>query len=376
MQQRGAVGMALQAALEEFGEQVVVAEPFTLLVQGDDEELLALQAHQHVQAIAAAGQGVAQVGAELVEHRGLVKELLQGQGQAVDHVLGQVVGDIALGTAEAGEEGLAVRVPRQGQAGQVQRGDPALGTGMQLLQLAAAQLQLADLAEIRLGFLEGQAQVFGLQREGLALDEQAARGEAGGADQVHVARQALDQVAGALLQAGVADAMEVVEHHVELAVEALQVTDEGVDDRLHRPVHLTPQQPGGVAAEARLHRLDRSDQVLQQALGLAVGIIAGQPGDPRTGLLQLLAEQAEHGALAEPGRGAEHHHTLAASLEQPVDQGLARQAWTAAGIRREELGTQHREGQRIVGRGAHASSSPSSRARRIAWVRLRTLSFS
>ncbi|MDT4820486.1 hypothetical protein FQZ97_536290 [compost metagenome] len=356
---------------------MVVTEPLALLVQGNDEELLALQAHQHVQAIAAAGQGVAQVGAEFVQHRGLFEELLQGRRQAVEHVLGQVVGNVALGAAQAGEEGRAVGMPRQGQAGQMQGGDPALGAGVQLPDLVARQRQLADLAEVGRGFVQGQAQVLGLEQHGLGLAEQQARGVAGAADQVHPRRQVLDQVARALVQGHMADAVEVVEHQVEFAVDALEVADEGIDHRFDGPVHIALQQAHGIAAEPRQRRVHRRHQVLQQALGLAVGLVAGQPGDMRALGLQPLAEQAEHGALAEAGRGAEDQHAALASREQALDQGAARQQRPAPGIGREQLGAQQgnllRTGQAEIG---HGSSSPSSRARRIAWVRLRTLSFS
>ncbi len=372
VQQGRAVAVSRQAPLEELGEQVMVAEPLALLVQGDDEELLALQAHQHVQAVAPAGQSVAQVGAELVQHRGLIEELLQGHRQAVDHVLGQVVSDVALGAAEAGEEGRAIRIPRQRQTGQMQRGDPPLGARVQLLEFAAAQLQRAHVAEVDFGLLQGQAQVLGLEHEGLVLDEKAARGEAGAADQVHVAGQTFHQVASALFQAGVANAVEVVEHQVQLVLQALQVTDEGIDDGLHRPVHLAAEQAGGVGAETGYHRLDGRHQVLQQSLRLAVRLVTGEPGDPCTLALQRLTEQAEHGALAKAGRRAEHQHAALTCLPQAVDQHLARQARLTADLRRVELGAQQVE--RLA--DAVHGNNPSSRARRMAWVRLRTLSFS
>lgn len=81
MQQRGRIGMPGQPPLEELGEQMVVAEPFALVVQGDDEQLLVLQAHEHVQAVATPGQRIAQFRIELVEHRGLVENSCRSAGR-------------------------------------------------------------------------------------------------------------------------------------------------------------------------------------------------------------------------------------------------------------------------------------------------------
>ena len=67
----------------------MVAKPLALLVQRNHEQLLALQAQQHIQAVTSPGQGVTQFGAELVKHRSLVEKQLQLSRQAVDDILGQ-----------------------------------------------------------------------------------------------------------------------------------------------------------------------------------------------------------------------------------------------------------------------------------------------
>ena len=47
-----------QARPQHIGEQVVVAVPLPLVVQGDEEEVGPLQARQHAAAVVAAGDGV------------------------------------------------------------------------------------------------------------------------------------------------------------------------------------------------------------------------------------------------------------------------------------------------------------------------------
>ena len=54
---------------QHVGEQVVVAVPLPPVVQGDDEQVGALQRHEHLAAVVAAGDGVTQRPGEPVENR-------------------------------------------------------------------------------------------------------------------------------------------------------------------------------------------------------------------------------------------------------------------------------------------------------------------
>jgi len=59
MQQRNLVGLlAEQVRSQHVGEQVVVAVPLPLIVQGDEEEVGPLQGREHVASVVAAGEGV------------------------------------------------------------------------------------------------------------------------------------------------------------------------------------------------------------------------------------------------------------------------------------------------------------------------------
>ncbi len=370
-----------QPPLEELGEQMVVAEPFALVVQGDDEQLLVLQAHEHVQAVATSGQRIAQFRIELVEHRGLVEEQLQVGGQAGQHVFRQVVGDVPFGPGEPAEETFPVGIATEGQGRQVQRRDPAFGALEQQLQLALAQLQPLEIEEKRIALLARKSQVFRAQAEGPGLEgrlvDQEARAEAGRGHHPHVIGQVLDQVANPMRQGGVADAVEIVEEQVQGTFQATQVGEEGIQDTLQRHRDVGAEQIGGIAAECRDHSLDARQQVLDQTLRFAVGLVAGQPCHRRALLQQAQAQLAEDGALAEAGRRAEHHRASPAGLVQAVDQRLAGKQRQPSGAWREQLGLQQRDGAggNTVAM-AHGQRRLSSRARRIAWVRLRTLSFS
>ena len=57
-----------QELAQELGEEVVVAVQRLLVVEGDDEQVLALEVGEHPRAVAPAGQGIAEGRRELVEH--------------------------------------------------------------------------------------------------------------------------------------------------------------------------------------------------------------------------------------------------------------------------------------------------------------------
>ncbi|MCY1528472.1 hypothetical protein D9M68_635770 [compost metagenome] len=111
------------------------------------------------------------------------------------------------------------------------------------------------------------------------------------------------------------DTVKVIEDQIEIALHTLQVGDKGVEQSLVRQAEVIAQQAGGVFPETRQLRIDGRDQVLQQALGLAVGLVARQPGYAGTAGLQAQAKLAEHRAFAKPGWGAQQDQALFAGSE-------------------------------------------------------------
>ena len=70
VQQRHLVGLlAEHPRPQHVGEQVVVAVPLAPVVQGDEEQVGALEGREHLAAVVAAGDGVAQRPGEPVEDR-------------------------------------------------------------------------------------------------------------------------------------------------------------------------------------------------------------------------------------------------------------------------------------------------------------------
>ena len=127
--------------------------------------MLALQPSQHVAAVLATSQRVAQLGVELVEDRGLVEKQLHCFRQAGNNILSQIIGDIAFGSRQPGEKTCAIPLARQGQSRQVQRGDPTFRARIQLIELTFFKRKTFDVAQIRSRFRPSQTQILGLEPE-------------------------------------------------------------------------------------------------------------------------------------------------------------------------------------------------------------------
>ena len=93
--------LAAQVRLQDVGEQVVVPVPVALVVQRHQEEVRALQPLEHRPAAAPLEDGVAQVAAEHVEDRCPFQEVADLVGLAGEHLVGEVVHDVAIGPGEA-----------------------------------------------------------------------------------------------------------------------------------------------------------------------------------------------------------------------------------------------------------------------------------
>ena len=117
----------LQAGAEQVGEQVVVAPPAAHLIQRHHEQPGPFGLLQQRLAARPAGDRVAQLPRQPLQHRGLQQELAHLLTLALEHLLGQVVQDIAVAAGERGDEAVDVGLPAQRQASQLQPGRPALG---------------------------------------------------------------------------------------------------------------------------------------------------------------------------------------------------------------------------------------------------------
>ena len=117
----------LQAGAEQVGEQVVVAPPAAHLIQRHQEQPGPFGLFQQRLAAGPAGDRVAQLPRQPLQHRGLQQKRAHLLTLVLEHLLGQVVQDIAVAAGERGDEAVDVGLPAQRQARQLQPGRPALG---------------------------------------------------------------------------------------------------------------------------------------------------------------------------------------------------------------------------------------------------------
>ena len=160
MQLTDPVGIAGgQTGAHGVGEQVVVAVPPALVVERDDEQVLALEGLQHRLTVGATGQGVAEVAGQLVEHGRVEQERAHVVRLPVQNLLDEVVQDEPVASGEGLNElsdvsrsvGGAGMGPRR-QRGQLQPSRPPLGARLERGHERGLQLQPHHLIEEHLSF--------------------------------------------------------------------------------------------------------------------------------------------------------------------------------------------------------------------------------
>ena len=132
MQQRHLFRLfAEQARPQHVGEEVVVAVPLPPVVQGDDEEVGALQCREHAAPVVAAGDGVTQRPGEPVENRRVQQEAANRIGLVLQHLLDQVVDDVPVVPGEPGDEAGDVVAALERERSELKRGNPPLRSLLQ-----------------------------------------------------------------------------------------------------------------------------------------------------------------------------------------------------------------------------------------------------
>ncbi len=128
VQLRHAVGVpGLQLAAGDRREQVVEAEPATITVQRDKEQVPPLQLVENLCRTGRVADRVAQRRTEAVEDRHGDDELAHLVRVLAEHLFGEVAGDEPVVRPSATHELVGVRATGQRQAGEVDAGRPPLG---------------------------------------------------------------------------------------------------------------------------------------------------------------------------------------------------------------------------------------------------------
>jgi len=116
-----------QAFLQELRKERMVAIPLALLVEGHQKEVVPFRLLKQRLRLAAASQRYTERGAESLEQRGLQQEALHGFWLAAQHVLGEIVHQVAMAAAEASQKLVHIGTPSQRERRQLQSRHPPLG---------------------------------------------------------------------------------------------------------------------------------------------------------------------------------------------------------------------------------------------------------
>ena len=150
-----------QPGAEHVGEEVVIAVPVASIVEGDEEQVRAVELLQRRSPVGAQGDGVAQPAGEAVEHRGLQEERSDRFGLAVEHLLDEVVDDEAVVAGEVLDEPVDVVAALQRQRRELERSDPALGSGTERVDVTGGEVQTHRVVEVRRCLVVRESQVRG-----------------------------------------------------------------------------------------------------------------------------------------------------------------------------------------------------------------------
>ena len=222
VQLRSQVGLlGEQARPQHLGEQMVVAIPLPLVVQGDEEEVRPLQGHEHVAPVVAAGHGITQRPGEPVEDRRAQQKLAHGLRLVLQHLLDEVVDDVPVVPGEAGDEAAGVVAPLDGQSGELQRRNPPLGALLQGLDVARREAQSRCFVEVRGGLVGRESQVGGTDLDQVAAHSPSSQlqvGVSAGAEHhMDVGRQVVEEEGHPVADFGPVDQVVVVEDQPHLA---------------------------------------------------------------------------------------------------------------------------------------------------------------
>jgi hypothetical protein len=335
-----------QPSTQGVGEEVVVAVPPALVVERDDEQVLALKGLEHRLAVGPARQGVAETAGQRVEHGGLQQERPDLVRLAVQDLLDEVVQDEPMASGEGLDEPGDVSRAGVGpsrQRGQLQPGRPPFGARRERGYEWGIELDLHHLVEERLRFVGGEPQVGRPHLHELATRTQARQRErrvrASGHRDCDLRRQVVQQEGHRLVDGGAVDDVVVVERHHRGTGEHVEIIDQADQDAVGRA---GLQRRERVDAGFGRDGLDRRREVGQEHPQVGVGRVKRQPGHP---LLRTLSRQPlrQQRGLAEPGRRGDQDQSgrFASVRAQPIGEaGPRHQPATRPG--RAQLGAQHR----------------------------------
>ena len=319
--------LLLQAGAEQIGEQMVVAPPAAHLIQRHQEQARPLDVVQHRLATSPAGDRIAQLPRQTLQHRGLQQERTHLPGLAVEDLISQVVQHEAMAAAERRDKPGRIRVPPQRQRGQLQSRRPPLGAGRQRHHRSVGQDRPRRRTQQRRRLLGGEAELSGAQLSQLAAGPQPRqrqrRVSPAGHHQQQARWQVLQQERHRLVHRASVDQVVVVQDQQHLIPARLdgQLVDQG----RHKPVKRTrgrrPEQRAQVPGDPGPGPVQRSDHVAPEPGRV---VVAGVQAQPRHRPPAAAGPVGQQRRFAESRRSANQHPPPRQALAERPHQARAR----------------------------------------------------
>ena len=337
---------------------MVVAIPAPRVVEGDHEEVVALESLQHVGAVGPTGERVAQVAAQLGEDGGGQQERADVVGLPVEDLFDEIVQDEAVAAGERLDEAgdLAVAAVAGGERRQLEAHRPPLGAGLERGHQVGRQPELHDVVEEPVGLFGGEAQVAAADLDQLAAGTQPGQRQrrvgAGGHGEGDVWRQVLEQLSDDVVDTRIVDHVVVVERQHRGTGHQVEVVDQAGDDRIRLERLRTLEPDERVGADLGHDGLHRCDEVAEEPAYVGVPGVQSQPGDAvlRAAVGPRGEPLGQQRRLAEAGRRRDQHQPGSVGRVEAVGEAATRHEPTA------------RRGQVQLGADdGHLSRGPSTR---------------
>ena len=238
----------------------------------------------------------------------------------------EVVDDVVVVAGEAGDERAGVVPPLQRQRGQLQGGDPALGTTLERADVVGGQPQAHRAVEIGRGLVGREAQVgrphLHQLTAGAQLGQRQRRVGAGGEDQMQPRRLVLEDERHSVVHLRRVEHVVVVQHEDDLRRHGFDLVEQCGERRLrHRRGR--GQQLQRRVADPGHRRLEGGHQVRPEQRGVVVPAVQGQPGDRRAGRGRRAEPFGEQRRLAEAGRRGQDGERRPGRAAQPFGEPTA-----------------------------------------------------
>ena len=232
-----------ELGVQQLSEQLVVAVPVAATVEGDHQEVVAVELFEDPARSLGVESGVAERTAQAVEDRRAGEERHLGTGDPVEDFGAEIVAHVTVVAGE-GEHGFGSRAAcLHGQRGQVQAGRPSLGALYQVVHLVAPELDPRP-GEQRGRLRVAHGQLVGADFDDAALGPQAGRRQRqdvpGGDGELRPCRHGQGQLGDGVETFPVRDRLGVVDDDGTLAgsIDAIADTKRGTT------VWAAPGRPG------------------------------------------------------------------------------------------------------------------------------------